>query len=175
MKEQPSIRRDRIVVSGFSLGTEPLMVLGVMDKSIYAFVYNDFLCQTQERAVVMTAPDKRGRRPFPNSIRHLIPRFWNYFNFPDIVASLAPRPIIFTEGGLDRDLNLVRRAYEISGNPDGVEIHHYPKYANPENRKDVKSLPEGLDRTEYFDAVNVDGPNHYFKDELVLPWLDKII
>ncbi|WP_308243966.1 alpha/beta hydrolase family protein [uncultured Prevotella sp.] len=175
MKEQPSIRRDRIVVSGFSLGTEPLMVLGVMDKSIYAFVYNDFLCQTQERAVVMTAPDKRGRRPFPNSIRHLIPRFWNYFNFPDIVASLAPRPIIFTEGGLDRDLNLVRRAYEISGNPDGVEIHHYPKYANPENRKDVKSLPEGLDRTEYFDAVNVDGPNHYFKDELVLSWLDEII
>ena len=24
--------------------------------SIYAFVYNDFLCQTQERAVVMTKP-----------------------------------------------------------------------------------------------------------------------
>ena len=67
------------------------------------FVYNDFLCQTQERAVVMTKPDKENRRPFPNSIRHLIPGYWRYFNFPDVVASLAPRPIIFTEGGLDRD------------------------------------------------------------------------
>ena len=97
MKCQPFIRKDRIVVSGFSLGTEPLMVLGVMDPSIYAFIYNDFLCQTQERAIVMTEPDQRGRRPFPNSIRHLIPDFWKYFNFPDIVASLAPRPIILTD------------------------------------------------------------------------------
>ena len=108
MKDQSYIRKDRIVISGFSLGTEPMMVLGVLDKDIYAFVYNDFLCQTQERAVVMTKPDKENRRPFPNSIRHLIPGYWRYFNFPDVVASLAPRPIIFTEGGLDRDFRLVQ-------------------------------------------------------------------
>lgn len=175
MKRQPLIRRDRIVVSGFSLGTEPLMVLGVMDPSIYAFVYNDFLCQTQERAIVMTAPDNNGRRPFPNSIRHLIPRFWQYFNFPDIVASLAPRHIIFTEGGLDRDLDLVRRAYAISGHPSNIETHHYPKYASFADRNHATALPEGLDRTEFYKSVNVDGANHYFKDELVLPWLDKIL
>lgn len=175
MKRQPLIRKDRIVLSGFSLGTEPLMVLGTMDPSIYAFVYNDFLCQTQERAIVMTAPDKRGRRPFPNSIRHLIPRFWEFFNFPDIVASLAPRPLIFTEGGLDRDLDMVRRAYEVSGSPDGVEVHHYPKYASPEARNPASSLPEGLDRDTFYKLVNVDGPNHYFKEELVLPWLDRIL
>ena len=81
MKCQPFIRKDRIVVSGFSLGTEPLMVLGVMDPSIYAFVFNDFLCQTQERAIVMTEPDQRGRRPFPNSIRHLTPDFGNTLTF----------------------------------------------------------------------------------------------
>lgn len=175
MKNHPLIRKDRIVVSGFSLGTEPLMVLGVMDSSIYAFIYNDFLCHTQERAIVMTAPDKRGRRPFPNSIRHLIPHFWEYFNFPDIVASLAPRHIIFTEGGLDRDLDMVKRAYEISGYPNGIEIHHYPKYASPETRNSSSALPEGLDRITYYEAVNVDGPNHYFKEELVLPWLDKVL
>ena len=174
MKIQPSIRPDRIVLSGFSLGTEPLMVLGVLDRSIYGFVYNDFLCHTQERAVVMTYPDGNGRRPFPNSIRHLIPRFWEYFNFPDIVASLAPRPIIFTEGGLDRDFDMVRRAYGISGHAGNAECHHYPKYAQPESRKALTALPEGLDRTTYFDMVNCDGPNHYFKDELVLPWLDRI-
>lgn len=174
MKQQPDIRNDRIVVSGFSLGTEPLMVLGAMDKSIYGFIYNDFLCNTLERAIVMTYPDRQGRRPFPNSIRHLIPRFWEYFNFPDIVASLAPRPIILTEGGLDRDFDLIRKAYEISGHPENAELHHYPKYADPENRSTLTTLPEGINRSTFFDMVNCDSPNHYFKDELILPWLDKV-
>lgn len=175
MKKQPNIRTDRIIVSGFSLGTEPLMVLGTLDTSIYAFVYNDFLCQTQERALVMTMPDKKGTRPFPNSIRHLIPDFWRKFNFPDIVASLAPRPLILTEGGLDRDLDVVRAAYKIAGHPENVEIHHYPKFADPRDRKDIKELPEGLDRDEYYKLVNVDGSNHYFKSELILPWLKKYL
>ena len=174
MKHQPAIRPDRIVVSGFSLGTEPMMVLGVMDKSIYGFVYNDFLCNTLERAIVMTRPDEHGRRPFPNSIRHLIPRFWDYFNFPDIVASLAPRPVILTEGGMDRDFDIVRSAYRISGHPGNAELHHYPKYASPENRHPMERLPEGIDRTTYFELVNCDTRSHYFKDELVLPWLDRI-
>lgn len=173
MKSRPYIRKDRIVVSGFSLGTEPLMVLGVLDPSIYAFVYNDFLCQTQERALVMTASDKNGTRIFPNSIRHLIPNFWRKFNFPDIVASLAPRPIILTEGGLDRDFNIIRKAYEISGYPSNVEVYHYPKFADPQKRKKIDKLPEGLSRDEYFNMVNVDAPDHYFKSELVIPWLKK--
>ena len=174
MKQQSAIRSDRIVVSGFSLGTEPLMVLGVMDKSIYGFVYNDFLCNTLERAVVMTYPNRQGYRPFPNSIRHLIPRFWHYFNFPDIVASLAPRPIILTEGGLDRDFDLIRKAYEISGHPENAELHHYPKYADPANRSTLTALPEGINRDTFFNLVNCDSPSHYFKDELILPWLDRV-
>lgn len=175
MKKQPLIRKDRIVVSGFSLGTEPLMVLGVLDPTIYAFVYNDFLCQTQERALVMTVPDKNGRRGFPNSIRHLIPQFWEYFNFPDIVASLAPRPLILTEGGLDRDFNLVHDAYAKSGHPEAVETHHYAKFADPASRQDITAVPEGLDRQTFFNTVNVDPPHHYYKDEFVMPWLDKIL
>lgn len=175
MKDQSYIRKDRIVISGFSLGTEPMMVLGVLDKDIYAFVYNDFLCQTQERAVVMTKPDKENRRPFPNSIRHLIPGYWRYFNFPDVVASLAPRPIIFTEGGLDRDFRLVQSAYAASGKPENAEFHHYPKFADKAVRKDVEHLDEGLDSKTYFETVNVDPPSHYFKNELVIPWLRKVL
>lgn len=71
MKAQSYIDKERVIISGFSLGTEPLMVLGVLDPSIYAFVYNDFLCRTLERILVMTKPDEKGRRPFPNSIEHL--------------------------------------------------------------------------------------------------------
>ena len=34
MKDQSYIRKDRIVISGFSLGAEPIMILGVLDKDI---------------------------------------------------------------------------------------------------------------------------------------------
>lgn len=175
MKRQSDIKQDRIVVSGFSLGTEPLMVLGVLDRDIYAFIYNDFLCQTQERAIVMTKPNKETRRPFPNSIRHLIPDYWKYFNFPDVVASLAPRPIIFTEGGLDRDFRLVQSAYADCGKPDNVEFHHYPKFAERSKRKDVEHLAEGLDPQTFFELTNVDPMSHYFKNELIIPWLHKVL
>jgi hypothetical protein len=175
MKTCPLIDKDRIVVSGFSLGTEPMMVLGVLDSSIYAFVYNDFLCQTQERAIVMTKPDEKGHRGFPNSIRHLIPDYWLYFNFPDVVASLAPRPIIFTEGGLDRDFRLVQDAYRTAGAEGKAECHHYPMYADPAKRRDVESLPEGIDRSTFFDMAHVDTKSHYFKYEMILPWLKRIL
>lgn len=174
MKQQPDIRRDRIVVSGFSLGTEPMMVLGAMDSEIYAFVYNDFLCQTQERALVLNRPEG-GRRPFPNSIRHLIPDYWRYFNFPDVAAALAPRHIIFTEGGMDRDFRLVRSAYADFGAEERAVFHHYPRYADPAQRVDLEALPEGLDRATFFRLANVDPPSHYFKHELVLPWLRRIL
>ena len=122
----------------------------------------------------MTYPMADGRRPFPNSIRHLIPNFWKYFNFPDLVAALAPRPLLLTEGGLDRDFKLVQRAYELSGHPSQVEMHHYVKFADPTVRHQLDSLPEGLDRDSYFNLVNVDPANHYYKNEWVFPWLDKI-
>lgn len=174
MKKQPFILADRLIVSGFSLGTEPLMVMGVLDPSIYAFVYNDFLCRTLERMVVLTEPDENGIRPFPNSIRHLIPGFLKNFDFPDIVASLAPRPVICPEGGLDRDLDLVRRAYEIAGKPENISIYHYPKFAD-RPRGNYEKLPEGLNRALYFELTNVDPPRHDIKVKLILPWLDKVL
>lgn len=124
MKTSPDIRRDRLVVSGFSLGTEPLMAIGVMDPEIYAFVYNDFLCTTRERALVMTLPDAKGNRPWPNDIAHLIPGFLTEFDFPDLVAALAPRQVICTEGGMDRDFDSVADAFATAGAPEAFEAHH---------------------------------------------------
>ena len=162
MKELDFVNKDRLIVSGFSLGTEPLMVLGTLDPSIYAFVYNDFLCRTLERILVMTKPDPKGIRLFPNSIEHLIPGFLTQFDFPDLVAALAPRPVICTEGGLDRDFDLIRKAYEISGKPDHFTYYHYKKFVDPKDRKQIEQVPEGIDRDTYFNLVNVDPKNHYF-------------
>lgn len=175
MKGQPFVNKERIIVSGFSLGTEPLMVLGVLDPSIYAFVYNDFLCRTRERILVMTRPGPDGTRPFPNSIEHLIPGFLTRFDFPDLVAALAPRPLICTEGGLDRDFDLIKKAYAILGRPGNFTYYHYKKFAIPEARKQITRLPEGIDRDTYFNLVNVDPKNHYFKEEWVLPWIDEVL
>lgn len=175
MKTQNYVRKDRIIVSGFSLGTEALMVLGALDPSIYAFVYNDFLCRTLERILVMSKPDDKGVRHFPNSIEHLIPGFLTQFDFPDLVAALAPRPVICTEGGIDRDFDLISKAYKIAGKPDNFTYYHYKKYADPKDRKQIDKVPEGVDLATYFDYANVDPKNHYFKKEWVMPWLEKIL
>ena len=175
MKEQPAMRNDRLIVSGFSFGTEPLMVLGATDPSIYAFVYNDFLCRTRERALVMTMPNEKGRRPWPNDISHLIPGFLRNFDFPDLVAVLAPRPVICTEGGLDRDLRMVAKAYELSGAPDKFTFYHYKELQDPKKRQDLDELPEGLDLDTFFKLTNVQPKNHYFKSEYVIPWIKKIL
>ncbi len=175
MKSRPYVNRERIVVSGFSLGTEPLMVLGVLDTSIYAFVYNDFLCRTKERMEVMTYPGTNGYRPFPNSIRHLIPGFLCHFDFPDLVAALAPRYVICTEGGMDRDFGMIKKAFQLAGHPERFVFHHYPRFSESESRTYLERLPEGIDRSTFFRLANVDPPMHYFKKEWVFPWLDEVI
>lgn len=175
MKEQPYVNPERIIVSGFSLGTEPLMVLGVMNPSVYAFVYNDFLCRTKERMEVMTYPSRNGYRPFPNSICHLIPEFLCHFDFPDLVAALAPRYVICTEGGMDRDFRLIAKAFQLSGCPERFQYEHYPKFADPADRRFLDHLPEGINRDVFFRLANVDPPQHYFKKERVLAWLKEIL
>ena len=175
VKKLPFIQKNHIILSGFSLGTEPMMVLGVLNPDIYAFVYNDFLCRTLERAQTMTKPSANGSRPAPNSIRHLIPGFWQQFDFPDIVASLAPRPVICTEGGLDRDFGLIAQAYRMAGREDAFRFLHQPRFADPAKRWQGERLPSGLDRTEFFRLANVDPRNHFFKKDAVIPWIKSLL
>lgn len=175
MKTREDVRANRIFVSGFSLGTEPLMILGALDESIFAFAYNDFLCRTRERALAMSLPARDGKRHFPNSIRHLIPGFLTQFDFPDLVAALAPRPVICTEGGMDRDFNLVKKAYTIAGAPGGATCLHQPKFADAKNRIRAEKIPYEIDRAEFFRYANVDPANHYFKGEIIIPWAKKTV
>ncbi|WP_302014744.1 alpha/beta hydrolase family protein [uncultured Akkermansia sp.] len=175
VKTRPWVQKNRIILSGFSLGTEPMMVLGVLNPDIFAFVYNDFLCRTLERAKVMTMPSSKGVRSAPNSIRHLIPGFWQQFDFPDIVAALAPRPVICTEGGLDRDFKLISAAYRLAGAPDCFQYHHQPRFADAAQRWQGARLPAGLDRDAFFRLANVDTRNHFFKKDLVIPWIQGLL
>lgn len=123
----------------------------------------------------MSVPDKKGYRSFPNSIRHLIPGFLCSFDFPDLVAALAPRPLICTEGGLDRDFALVSKAYEIVGKKGAFKCYHYPKFTDPSARSQISDLPDGLEPDTYFSMVNVEPGMHYFKEELVIPWIRELL
>lgn len=175
MKRHPAVNPKRIIVSGFSLGTEPMMALGLLDPEIYAFVYNDFLCRTRERVLVMDLQQPDGSRPLPNTIEHLIPGFLREFDFPDIVAALAPRPVICTEGGLDRDFLLVADAFAKAGAADNFTYYHYPKYAQERALAPGDTMPAHIDRATFFRLANVDPPAHNFKAHLVLPWVRTIL
>lgn len=175
MKSRDFIDNKRIALSGHSLGTEPVMALAVLDPDIRAIVINDFMCRLITRATVITKPNSQGLRPVANWLGHCVPGLWQWFDYPDIVASLAPRPLILTEGGAQTDLDLVKEAYKIMGVKDNITVYHYPKYSDPGARRDYECIPEGLDMEEYFKYVNVDAPNHYFKSEVAVPWLKNVL
>lgn len=173
LRERPYVDADRVALSGHSLGTEPLLAMAVLDPRINAIVWNDFLCPNLERAKVATKPNARGVRPTANWLGHCVPGMWEWFDYPDLVAAFAPRPLILTEGGPGHSLDLVRNAYKIAGKPENLAVHHYPKYSDPADRRDGKPIPEGLDDMEWLDHANVDAPRHYFKGYLAVPWLSE--
>ncbi len=176
MRTLDFIDPDRIAVSGHSLGTEPALYLAVLDTSVAAVVYNNFNRREIEYELVRTKPDSSGRRPTPPWLGHCVPGLWEWFDFPDILASLAPRPLALSEGGSQTDLDLMERAYQIMDAQDNIAVFHYPKYRNRENRLyDYEYIPEGLDNDKYYQYVNVDVPNHYFKADVAVPWLKKVL
>lgn len=171
LRAQPYVDAERVALSGHSLGTEPLLAMAVLDPQIQGIVWNDYLCPNLERAKVATRPNANGNRPPANWLGHCVPGLWEWFDYPDLVAAFAPRPLILTEGGPTHSLDLVRKAYEIAGAPENLSVHYYPKYSDPAKRRDGKPIPEGLDGMEWLDHANVDAPRHYFKGYLAVPWL----
>jgi len=158
----------RIAVSGMSLGTEPAMVLGILDKSICAMVFNDCLTNTKESFIARGLPYI--------GVWHTVPGMLKWFDFPDLLAAFAPRPLLLPEGGIVYHLKSVRRAYAILGEENNFTVEHYPKYRNAEARKhdSVTRLPEGLTREDFFEYANVDVSSHYFKEDVAVPWLKNI-
>ncbi|MDP6039542.1 MAG: alpha/beta hydrolase family protein [Candidatus Latescibacteria bacterium] len=166
---------DRIAVSGHSLGTEPAMVMAVLDERIRALVFNDFLCHTVTRYAAIARPeDGQWKHTIP--LWHLIPGFQQWFDFSDLLAAVAPRPLLITEGGLTTHLERVGKAYETLGARKNYVFHYYPKYADRADRlHEDETVPEGLTMAEFFEYANVDAPNHCFKENLAVPWLCEVL
>lgn len=51
----------------------------------------------------------------------------------------------------------------------------HPKFSDPKERGKFEHLPEGINYETYFAMTNVDPPMHYFKYELVIPWVKGLL
>ncbi len=170
LRTRDYVTAGRIALSGHSLGTEPAMAMAVLDTSIHALVFNDFLCDNRERYVTRAKPDEAWSHI--NPLWHVIPGLLAWLDFPDLLASLAPRPLLITEGGPTHHLERVARAYELVGARARYAYHYYPKYSRPEDRRhDFETIPEGIPEEEWFEYANLDVPDHCFKENLAVPWL----
>ena len=171
-KSLPIVSADRIALSGHSLGTEPAMLMSVLDPDVKALVFNDFLCKNQTRYVTAAKPESSWRHN--NPLWHIVPGLLEWFDFPDLLSAFAPRPLIITEGGAAAHLHLVAKAYEMRQAGENYEFHYYPKYQAKSSRlHDFEPVPKGLSIEEWFEYVNVDVPNHNFKPDLAVPFLQK--
>ncbi len=172
LKTRKWVDSDRITLSGHSLGTEPAMCIALLDTSVSALVFNDFLSHNRIRYTVTARPEEAWRHI--NPLWHVIPGLVKWFEFPDLLASLAPRPLIICEGGAIAHLEMIARAYEIVGAQKNYAYHFYPKYCHATDRRfDYVDIPEGLKQDEWFEHVNVDAPNHSFKGDVAIPWLSE--
>lgn len=158
----------RIAACGHSLGSDPADALGVLYPDLVsAVIHNDFCCDWRERSIALSA--------YADGLHHVVPGMFQWYDAPDLQASLAPRPLLFTEGGRTPHLNRIRTAYQLNGATDDVEVHYYKKYATADLRPhDTDPLPEGVTMDEYFEYANVDAPNHRFRPDRAVPWLAKV-
>jgi hypothetical protein len=172
VKELKFVDTERIALSGHSLGTEPAMLMAVLDPGVKALVFNDFLCRNRTRYVTAEKPDSAWHHN--NPLWHIVPGMLEWFDFPDLLSAFAPRPLIITEGGAAADLHMLQKVYSLRDAQDAYEFFYYPKYQDESSRlHDFEPIPKGLSIEEWFEYVNVDVPNHCFKSDLAVPFLKK--
>jgi hypothetical protein len=169
MRQQAFIAPNQVAVSGHSLGAKPALLLGLLEPALSAVVWNDSVVSWRERAVVCNLG-----APFVN--RQFIPGLIEWFDYPDLMAALAPRPLLICEGGRTRDIERVRQAYRLVGAEANLQVAYYPRYATPELRPlDDQDMPEGLTLDEYLRYANVDPSGHWFKENVAVPWLSRVL
>ncbi len=176
LKTLPFVDSGSIALSGHSLGTEPTMMLMILDESIRALVHNDFLARFRDPYVVRSHTYAEGRWPHVSPLWHVVPGLFAWFDYPDLLAAVAPRPLLICEGGVTRRLRKVSRAYEDAGAPECFRYEYYRRYRDPASRKhDEDDIPEGLSLDEWFEYANVDVVNHAFKPDLAVGWLREVL
>jgi hypothetical protein len=173
LRSLPFVDAKRVGVAGMSLGCIPALYSAVLDEDIAAVVYNDFVSSWAANATSVTkrlGGSVDARRPYG---------FHKWFDDePDLMAAVAPRPMIFAEGGSWKNcIEKVQRGYMLAGASKKLAIRYYEKYADPASRKyeDVDlHQAKGLTANDYLIFSNVDAGQHSFHPDVNLPWLAEV-
>jgi len=73
------------------------------------------------------------------------------------------------------DIEAVRRAYRLLGAERRFKAVYYPTYRDPAMRREDERLPEGLSDKEYLERIYINPAEHYFKDDVAVPWLSRML
>ncbi|MCX5661613.1 MAG: hypothetical protein NTW19_18200 [Planctomycetota bacterium] len=167
LKTLPFVDRSRLAVSGHSLGAKPALHLGLLDADVKAVVWNDHLSYWRHVPLLTNLN--------PVAPWHYIPDFINWFDYPDLMAALAPTPLLITEGGRSEHFRTLRKAYAIAGKPNNVRLDFMPNFRDPASRKlDRVPIPESINGADYGKYFNFDG-DHYFKGDVAVPWVKRML
>jgi hypothetical protein len=159
------VDRRRIAVSGHSLGAKPALLLALLEPAVRAVVWNDVAIDWRLREAVTNL--------FPIALWHYIPGFALWFDYADLMAALAPTPLLIAEGGSLDVHARIRKAYAITGAARNLKITFMPNFRDPGKRY-RKRIPEGVRLEDYGRYANYDG-DHYFKEDIAVPWLRKVL
>jgi dienelactone hydrolase len=115
---RPEVDKDRIGTAGLSLGGETVMYVAALDERIKVAVSSGWITTVENM--------KQGHCPCWN-----FPGLEEHFEFADIFALVAPRPLVLENGSKDRNFPSARarhafgeiqRAYRVLNAPDQVTL-----------------------------------------------------
>ena len=166
-KKLPFVASNKIGVSGFSLGGKVALLLGLLDDSLGAVVWNSSMYSFLRRPLVTGFLNMAPWQYIPDLV--------TWFDCIDLMAALAPTPFLVSEGGREEDAAIIRKSYALAGARNGFKLTYMPNYSDPAARThDRLPVPEGIDANEFAKFHNFDD-DHYFKDEVVVPWVCKAL
>ena len=183
LRDQPWVDASRIATCGHSLGAKPAVLLGVLEPDIAAVVYNGPAISWQARSA---ATNLRPIGPW-----HYLPGLFQWFDYQDLMAAIAPRPLHVSEGGRREDIDHIKQAYRTAGGIDYANVGdmdagdtdtgafcltYMHEFRDPASRvHDGEPLPnQNLSPADYDRLSHIDG-GHFFKEDVVVPWLQSVL
>ena len=168
LKRRPFVRGKDVACAGHSLGGWESVWLALLDPDVKAVVYN--ACAYDVRKCTVTQRLDLACRRIPGAIE--------WFDHLDLIAALAPCPLLVSEGGRTEYLERIGRAYEIMGVPENFKYVHYPRYAKASARThDRKPIPDYVEDHNgvYCKYINCDWRTHSFRYKTCVPWLREVL
>lgn len=169
LRDLPFVDRRRIAACGHSLGSTRALALGVIEPRIAAVVNNGHLGSTLDAAIATGLVQ--------SPLWHVVPGMLRWFDRADLAAAMAPRPLLIGEGVAPRHAARIRKAYSLMNARGRLKIVYSPRFEAKakRRRRTTGRLPEGLTREQLKENVLLDSDFHYFKPEIAVPWLLRVL